>query len=57
MLKEKYQLEDSPFLLLPKPARDADYEMMNTSNDGPTEPDKKDKMDYLEKMKISYSKL
>ena len=56
-LKEEYQLKDSPFLLLPEPAEEADYEMMNASNDGLTEPNNKDKANYLEKMKISYSKL
>lgn len=57
LLKEKYQLKDSPFLLLPEPAREADYEMMNASNDGLVEPEIKDKAIYLEKMKISYSKI
>lgn len=33
------------------------YEMMNASNDGLVEPNEKDKISYLEKMKISYSKL
>ncbi len=56
-LKEKYDLKDSPFLLLPKPAEEADYEMMDASNDGLTEPDDDAKKVYLEKMKISYKKL
>ena len=56
-LKEKYQLEDSPFLLLPNPAKDADFEMMNASSDGLVEPSEKDKSKYLEKMRISYNEL
>jgi hypothetical protein len=56
-LKEKYNLKDSPFLLLPNPAEEADREMMNASNDGLTEPDDNAKKSYLEKMKISYEKL
>lgn len=56
-LKEKYQLEDSPFLLLPEPAEEADREMMNASNDGLTEPNDEEKINYLKKMKNSYEKL
>ena len=56
-LKERYNLNDSPFLLLPSPAKDADFTMMNASNDGLSEPDQKSKIEYLKKMKISYEKL
>lgn len=56
-LKERYQLEDSPFLLLPEPAEEADRKMMNASMDGMAEPPMDDKKQYLEKMKKSYLKL
>lgn len=56
-LKEKYQIKDSPFLLLPDPAKEADYEMMNASGDGLAEPEKEAKKQYLAKMRSSYAKL
>ncbi len=56
-LKERYNLKDGPFLLLPDPAEEADREMMNASNDGLTEPNDDTKRSYLEKMEISYKKL
>lgn len=56
-LKEKYQLADSPFLFLPPPAEEADREMMNASNDGLTEPQLPEKIQYLDKMRISYKQL
>lgn len=56
-LKDKYHLADSPFLLLPDPAKDADLEMMNATNDGFTEPDLAAKKKYLAMMQESYSKL
>ena len=37
-LKEKFSYESSPFLLLPDPAKDADFFMMNASSDGFIEP-------------------
>ncbi|MDO4612136.1 MAG: hypothetical protein Q4B29_01610 [Candidatus Saccharibacteria bacterium] len=57
ILKDKYSLEDSPFLLLPDPAEEADRFMMNASNDGLVEPKREDKIEYLKKMKVSYSRL
>ena len=56
-LKEKHHYKNSPFLLLPAPAKDADYFMMNASNDGLTEPSIEDKTKYLSMMKESYNKL
>ncbi len=56
-LKKKYKLKGSPFSLLPEPAQDADYEMMNASMDGMAEPPIEDKKRYLNKMKESYLKL
>lgn len=56
-LKGKFNYTGSPFLLLPDPAKDADYFMMNASNDGLTEPNLDDKVKYLSMMKESYDKL
>ena len=56
-LKDKLGYDDSPFLLLPDPAKDADYYMMNASNDGLTEPTLKAKTKYLSMMQESYKKL
>lgn len=56
-LKEKFSYESSPFLLLPDPAKDADFFMMNVSSDGFIEPDLADKQKYLEMMQESYEKL
>ena len=56
-LKEKFGCKDSPFLLLPTPAKDADYLMMNASGDGLTEPSLGEKKEYLSMMKESYDKL
>lgn len=56
-LKEKFSYESSPFLLLPDPAKDADFFMMNVSSDGFIEPDLADKQKYLEMMQESYKKL
>ena len=56
-LKEKFSYESSPFLLLPDPAKDADFFMMNASGDGFIEPDLADKQKYLEMMLESYNKL
>ena len=47
----------SPFLLLPDPAKEADYFMMNASSDGLMEPNLDDKIKYLSMMKESYKKL
>ena len=56
-LKEKFSYESSPFLLLPDPAKDADFFMMNASSDGFVEPNLADKQKYLEMMLESYQKL
>ena len=56
-LKEKFSYESSPFLLLPDPAKDADFFMMNASSDGFIEPDLTDKQKYLDMMQESYQKL
>ena len=56
-LKEKFSYESSPFLLLPDPAKDADFFMMIVSSDGFIEPDLADKQKYLEMMQESYEKL
>ena len=56
-LKEKFSYESSLFLLLPGPAKDADFFMMNASSDGFIEPDLVDKQKYLEMMQESYEKL
>lgn len=56
-LKEKFSYESSQFLLLPDPAKDADFFIMNTSSDGFIEPDLADKQKYLEMMQESYEKL
>ena len=56
-LKDKLGYDDSPFLLLPDPAKDADYYMMNASNDGLTEPNIEAKTKYLSMMQESYKKL
>ena len=56
-LKEKFSYESSPFLLLPDPAKDADFFMMNASSDGFIEPDLTDKQKYLDMMQASYQKL
>ena len=55
-LKEKFSYEFSPFLLLPDPAKDADFFMMNASSDGFIEPKLADKQKYLEMMQESYQK-
>ena len=55
-LKEEFNLQKSPFLLLPEPAEEADYDMMNATNDGFTEPDNLTKEVYIEKMRISYNR-
>ena len=55
-LKEKFNYEPSPFLLLPDPAKDADFFMMNASSDGFIEPNLADKQKYLEMMQESYQK-
>ena len=55
-LKEEFNLQKSPFLLLPEPAEEADYDMMNATNDGFTEPDNLAKEVYIEKMRISYNR-
>ena len=55
-LKEEFNLQNSPFLLLPEPAEAADYDMMNATNDGFTEPDNLAKEVYIEKMRISYNR-
>ena len=55
-LKEKFSYESSPFLLLPDPAKDADFFMMNASSDGFIEPDLADKQKYLDMMQESYQK-
>ena len=55
-LKEKFSYESSPFLLLPNPAKDADFFMMNVSGDGFIEPDLYDKQKYLDMMQESYQK-
>ena len=56
-LKEKFNYEPSPFLLLPDPAKDADFFMMNASSDGFIEPELYDKQKYLDMMQESYQKL
>ena len=56
-LKEKFSYESSPFLLLPDPAKDADFFMMNASSDGFIEPDLADKQKYLDMMQESYQKI
>ena len=56
-LKEKFDYESSPFLLLPDTAKDADFFMMNASSDGFIEPNLVDKQKYLEMMQESYEKL
>ena len=56
-LKEKFSYKSSPFLLLPDPAKDADFFMMNASSDGFIEPVLADKQKYLEMMQESYEKL
>ena len=56
-LKDKYNCKSSPFLLLPDPAKDADFFMMNASSDGFIEPNLADKQKYLEMMQESYEKL
>lgn len=56
-LKEKFNYEPSPFLLLPDPAKDADFFMMNASTDGFIEPDLPSKQKYLAMMQESYQKL
>lgn len=56
-LKELFNYNDSPFLLLPDPAKDADYFIMNASGDGLAEPSLDDKAKYLSMMKQSYEKL
>lgn len=56
-LREKFNYGDSPFRLLPDPARDADWFMMNASSDGFKEPSLKDKIKYLSLMKESYEKM
>ena len=55
-LKEIYNLKSSPFKLLPDPAKDADFEMMNATNDGLTEPNLNAKRKYLTMMNASYNK-
>lgn len=55
-LKEKFSYESSPFLLLPDPAKDADFFMMNASSDGFVEPNLADKQKYLDMMQESYQK-
>lgn len=55
-LKEKFSYESSPFLLLPDPAKDVDFFMMNASSDGFIEPDLADKQKYLDMMQESYQK-
>lgn len=55
-LKEKFSYESSPFLLLPDPAKDADFFMMNASSDGFIGPDLADKQKYLDMMQESYQK-
>ena len=42
--------------MLPEPAEEADYDMMNATNDGFTEPDNLAKEVYVEKMRISYNR-
>ena len=56
-LKERFSYESSPFLLLPDPAKDADFFMMNASSDGFIESNLADKQKYLEMMQESYNKL
>lgn len=56
-LKDEFGLKDSPFLLLPEPAEEADYLMMNASGDGLSEPNIEDSKKYLEMMKQVYKKL
>ena len=55
-LKEKFSYESSPFLLLPDPAKDADFFMMNASSDGFVEPNLADKQKYLDIIQESYQK-
>ena len=56
-LKNKFNYSDSPFLLLPDPAKSADFFMMNASSDGLVEPTLEDKSKYISLMKESYKKL
>ena len=56
-LKDKYGMVNSVFLMLPEPAKEADFEMMNATNDGLIEPSFEEKIKYIEKMKQSYKKL
>lgn len=56
-LRNRFDYDDSPFLLLPDPAKDADYFMMNASGDGLMEPSLQDKKKYIAMMKESYDKL
>ncbi|MBR2741878.1 hypothetical protein IKD98_03975 [Candidatus Saccharibacteria bacterium] len=56
-LKDRFDCGDSPFLLLPEPAKNADYFMMNASGDGLLEPSLEDKEKYIVMMKESYDKL
>ena len=55
-LKEEFIYEFSPFLLLPDPAKDVDFFMMNASSDGFVEPNLADKQKYLDMMQESYQK-
>lgn len=55
-LKEKFSYGSIPFLLLPDPAKDADFFMMNASSDGFVEPNLADKQKYLDMMQESYQK-
>jgi hypothetical protein len=55
-LKEEFIYEFSLFLLLPDPAKDADFFMMNASSDGFVEPNLADKQKYLDMMQESYQK-
>lgn len=56
-LKDKFSYELSLFLLLPDPAKDADFFMMNASSDGFIEPDLSSKQKYLAMMQESCQKL
>lgn len=56
-LKEKSGHDSNPFSILPDPAKDADYFMMNASGDGLKEPSLEDKIKYISMMKESYRKL
>lgn len=55
-LKEEFIYEFSPFLLLPDPAKDVDFFMMNASSDGFVEPNLADKQKYLDMMQEYYQK-